>query len=147
MTDVDLAIAQQTANNLTASLLFFSRTTKKTKLVHSPVIAGYQWIAHGRGDFAIGSTLIEVKCSSRCFSSSDYRQLLIYWLLSFSSSIEGDGEEWKSGILLNPRLNIYIEFKFDDLITVAGAGRSKIEILELFSSLVGDYVYKLDCEA
>lgn len=143
LSDIDLFIANQTANNLVKSLSFFHSQNHTAEIIQSPLIPGYQWIAHGQGDFAIGSTLIEVKCSGRNFSSADYRQLLIYWLLSFSSSIEDGIEEWKSGILLNPRSNKYIEIKFDALVKIAGAGRSKIEILELFSSLVGDYAYKL----
>jgi len=144
LTECDLSIARKTANNLVMSIRYFESGFQNVKAIQSPVIPGYQWISQGNGDFSIGNTLIEVKCSSRNFSSSDYRQILIYWLLSFSSSIEGNTQEWKSGILLNPRLNKYIEVSFDDLVKVAGAGRSKIEILELFSSLVGDYAYKLE---
>lgn len=143
LTEVDILIAKKTANNLAKSIAFFQEKNQNIKLIQSPAIPGFQWIAQGYGDFSIGKNLIEVKCSSKNFSSSDYRQLLIYWLLSFSSSIEGGSDEWESGILLNPRLNKYIEIKFDDLVKVAGAGRSKIEILELFSSLVGDYAFKL----
>ncbi|MBU2874000.1 hypothetical protein [Marinobacter salexigens] len=143
LTEIDVLIAKKTANNLVKSIKFFQSKNQNIKVVQSPVVPGFQWIAQGNGDFAIGNKLIEVKCSSRNFSSSDYRQLLIYWLLSFSSAIEGRSEEWESGILLNPRLNKHIEFKFDELIKVAGAGRSKIELLELFSSLVGDYAFKL----
>lgn len=143
LTEIDLSIANRTADNLVKSISFFQDRSHNIKAIQSPVIPGYQWIAKGCGDFSIGTTLIEVKCSGRSFSSSDYRQLLIYWLLSFASSIEGGVEEWKKGVLLNPRLNKYIEFEFDELVKIAGAGRSKIEILELFSSLVGDYAFKL----
>lgn len=143
LTELDLSIAKQTANNLVKSIRFFENDSQGLRAIQSPEIPGYQWIGQGYGDFSVGTTLIEVKCSSRNFSSSDYRQILIYWLLSFSSSIESDKQEWNSGILLNPRLNKYIEINFNELVKVAGAGRSKIEILELFSSLVGDYAYKL----
>lgn len=143
LTEIDVLIASKTANNLVKSIEFFQNRNKNVKVIQSPAIPGFQWIAQGHGDFAVGNNLIEVKCSSRNFSSSDYRQLLIYWLLSLSSSIEGGCDEWESGILLNPRLNKYIEIKFDDLVKVAGAGRTKIELLELFSSLVGDYAFKL----
>lgn len=143
LTEVDVSIAKKTANNLVKSIEFLQDQNQNIRVVKSPTIPGFQWISQGNGDFAIGNKLIEVKCSSRNFSSSDYRQVLIYWLLSFSSSIEGRSEEWESVILLNPRLNKYIEIKFDELIKIAGAGRSKVELLELFSSLVGDYTYKL----
>lgn len=109
----------------------------------SPVIPGFQWISQGHGDFSIGDILIEVKCTSKNFSSADYRQLLIYWLLSFSGSIEGKSKEWKSGLLINPRLNKVIEIEFNELINFSAAGRSKLEILELFESIVSDYSSKL----
>lgn len=112
-------------------------------VVRAPTIPGFQWIAEGQGDFSIGQRLIEVKCTNRNFSSSDYRQILIYWLLSFSSSIEGGMNEWKTGVLLNPRANKYIEIDFNELVRIAAAGRTKLELLELFSSIVGDYAYKL----
>ncbi|MFM4940389.1 hypothetical protein [Aeromonas enteropelogenes] len=140
---IDLSIAKTTAENLVKSIKFFHDQQHNTKIIHSPLIPGYQWIAQGNGDFSIDDKLIEVKCSSKNFSSSDYRQLLMYWLLSYSSSIEGGGKEWSSGILLNPRLNKFIEIKFDELIKITGAGRTKIEILELFSSIIGDYAYKV----
>lgn len=143
LTDIDILIAQKTAVNLVNSIKFFHSTNQNIEIIRSPVIPGYHWISQGNGDFSIGTTLIEVKCTSRNFSSSDYRQLLIYWLLSFSSSIEGGHEEWKSGVLLNPRLNKYLEINFNELVKIVGAGRTKIEILELFSSLVGDYAFKL----
>lgn len=144
LTKIDISIAEKTASNLVKSIEYFQTNNQNIKAVPSPVIPGFQWIAQGHGDFAIGKKLIEVKCSSRNFSSSDYRQLLIYWLLSFSSSIEGGRGEWESGILLNPRLNKCIEIKFDELVKVVGAGMSKIELLELFSSLVGDYALKIE---
>ncbi|MGJ3434910.1 hypothetical protein [Serratia sp. Je.1.23.a] len=141
--EIELQIAHQTANNLVKSIKFINNQVDNGRIIKSPLIPGYQWIAQGYGDFAIADKLIEVKCSSRNFSSSDYRQILIYWLLSFSSSIEGGAAEWKTGVLLNPRANKYIEVGFQELVKIAGAGRTKLEILELFSSVVGDYAYKL----
>lgn len=142
LTETDLSIANKTAINLVKSLKFFQNKNQNIEVIRSPSIAGFQWIAQGYGDFSIGNTLIEVKCSSKNFSSSDYRQILIYWLLSFSSSIEGKGDEWKSGVLLNPRLNKCVEIEFDSLVKFASAGRSKVELLELFSSLIGDYIFR-----
>ena len=105
----------------------------------SPRIHGYQWIASGSGDFSCRSTLIEVKCAARRFGASDYRQILIYWLLSYAASVQGVGDEWETGVLLNPRRNELVEVRFDELIATVGAGRTKVEILELFSWLVGDH--------
>lgn len=143
LTETDILIANKTATNLVKSVRFFQDKNKNKKIIQSPSIAGFQWIAQGYGDFSISNTLIEVKCSSKNFSSSDYRQILIYWLLSFSSSIEGKGDEWKSGVLLNPRLNKCVEIELDSLVKFASAGSSKVELLELFSSLAGDYRFRL----
>ena len=70
----------------------------------------------------------------------------MYWLLSYASAIERDTSEWTSGILLNPRLNYVIEISFNDIIEVIAAGRSKVEILQLFSSIVGDYTLRENFE-
>lgn len=70
---------------------------------------------------------------------ADYRQILMYWLLSYASSIERDSSEWTSCILLNPRLNYMLDVSFDEIIKLVAGGRSKIQLLELFSSIVGDY--------
>ncbi|WP_200552192.1 hypothetical protein [Kosakonia sp. LAM2021] len=139
----EIKIANQTANNLIKSIRYLRKEWGGGNVVRAPIIPGFQWIAEGQGDFSIGRRLIEVKCTNRNFSSSDYRQILIYWLLSFSSSIEGSMNEWKTGVLLNPRANKYIEIDFNELVRIAAAGRTKLELLELFSSIVGDYAYKL----
>lgn len=143
LSDIEIKLANQTATNLTRSIRYLSDKWGDSNVVRSPIIPGFQWIAQGQGDFSIGQQLIEVKCTNRNFSSSDYRQILIYWLLSFSSSIEGGTDEWKIGVLLNPRANKYIEIDFNELVSIAASGRTKLELLELFSSIVGDYAYKL----
>ncbi len=82
-------------------------------LVHSPsLFPGHQWIACGRGDFALGTNLIEVKCTNRNFSSADYRQVIIYWLLSRLLAVRSkvEKQEWSEGILVNPRLNLIVGF-------------------------------------
>lgn len=103
----------------------------------SPRIHGLQWIASGLGDLSAGTTLIEVKCIRRNFTAADYRQLTIYWLLSFAASIETNSAEWNEGVLLNPRSASYISFRFDELLHTISAGRTKVEILQLFTSLIG----------
>jgi hypothetical protein len=61
----------------------------------------------------------------------------MYWLLGYASSVENGTPEWSDGILMNPRLNFIVKLPFDEIIRVIGAGRSKVELLELFSSMVG----------
>lgn len=142
LTEYDLDVVRATSNNL-ITLFRELGTLKKLTVEPSPAIPGYRWISKGYGDYSVGDILIEVKCTSKNFGSADYRQLLIYWLLSFAGSIEDKSKEWKTGLLVNPRLNKYIEIEFNQLINFSAAGRSKLEILELFESIVSDYDGKL----
>lgn len=135
ITTADRTIAEMVGNNMVSMLFELSRE-RGYPVQPSPFIPGFQWISSGRGDFAAGPTLIEVKCSSKNFSTSDYRQIVMYWLLSFAASVERNCAEWSEGILLNPRSAKYVLFQFDDLLRVIGAGRTKVEILQVFSSLV-----------
>jgi len=141
--DIDIRIADWVGANL-ASMLNSIKTTKQgAHIVAAPEIFGYQWITSSVGDFAIADNLIEVKCTSRNFGSADYRQVLMYWLLSYAASIAHGKQEWKTAILINPRLNHQVELSFDEIIRVTSAGKTKVEILELFSSIVGDYALKV----
>lgn len=140
ISDTDKAIANYVGENLCWML---EDVAADRTIVPSPAIPGFQWIASGNGDFSCGSTLVEVKCTSRRFGASDYRQILMYWLLSYAASIEGQGEEWETGVLLNPRRNQIVEFSFDELISTVGAGRSKVDVLELFGWLIGDHSRRL----
>jgi hypothetical protein len=136
--EADKKVSLRVAENLVAMLHHVEAETPGMTLVHAPRIPGYQWIASGVGDFAIGTALIEVKCSNKRFSSSDYRQLLMYWLLSYCSAIERGTIEWSHGILINPRLNLLVRFSFDEVVAVVGAGKSKVELVELFSAILGN---------
>ncbi len=138
----DRKIAEHVANNLAAMLHHMKLNAPEYELIHSPRVPGYQWISSGKGDFSLGQTLIEIKCSSSNFGSADYRQVLMYWLLSYASAIEQNTLEWKSVTLLNPRKNYVVNLSFDEIVEVTAAGKSKIEILELFSSMVGDLALK-----
>lgn len=131
------------AENLATMLENLHTDAGESVLVCSPHIPGYQWIASGIGDFAIGSRLVEVKCTNKPFSSADYRQVMMYWLLSYASSVEGCAPEWSNAVLMNPRLNKAVEVSFDEMIKVTGAGRSKVDILELFASMVADHNTRL----
>ena len=108
------------------------------QLICSPAIPGYQWVASSVGDFSIGTRLIEVKCTNKHFSSADYRQTIIYWLLSYARSVEIGSPEWSEVVLMNPRLNFIVAMPFNEIITVAGGGKSKVDLLELFSSMLGE---------
>lgn len=138
LSEVDKDVALRVAKNLFAMLKEFQSRAPDTALVRSPKIPGYQWISSGVGDFSVGQTLIEVKCVNKHFSSSDYRQMLMYWLLTYSDAIEGNQAAWLNGILVNPRLNLFVEFPFDDILEIASGGRSKVELVEQLSAILGN---------
>lgn len=136
LTETDKAIAEIIGRNLASSLRVVSETINQP-LICRPLISGLEWISTGRGDFSAGSTLIEVKCTNRRFSASDYRQVAIYWLLSYAASIEVNGSEWQHFILLNPRLGFKVSLNFNNFLGVISSGRTKVDILQLFMVLVG----------
>ncbi|QNH03417.1 hypothetical protein HNQ25_14390 [Pseudomonas sediminis] len=132
----DIEIAELVGRNLVDSLQRM-REAQGLPLVMRPDIPGFEWIANGHGDFAIGESLIEVKSTAKRFSASDYRQVAIYWLLSYASAIEGRGTEWKDFVLLNPRSGMAVRLEFDRFLYVVSSGRTKIDILQTFRALVG----------
>lgn len=133
---VDQILAEKVGRNLAAVMTSLSASTGHP-IVFRPRIPGLEWISSGYGDFALGKTLIEVKCSAKRFSSADYRQVAIYWLLSFAAAVEGRGEEWQNFTLLNPRSGGAVTMMFDTFLSIISSGRTKVDILQLFLSLVG----------
>ena len=134
--EADKGVAELVGRNLADTLQRMS-TSNGQPLVMRPSIPGFEWIASGNGDFALGESLVEVKCTAKCFSASDYRQVAIYWLLSYAAAIEGRGTEWKEFVLFNPRSGARVTFGFDKFLEVISSGRTKVDILQLFQSLVG----------
>jgi hypothetical protein len=138
LTDGDKGIAQIVAQNLARMLRYVEAEEGEATLNRSPLIPGYQWIASGVGDFSIKATLIEVKCTAKHFSSADYRQVLMYWILSYAAALEGTGREFVDIVLANPRLNRLLRLSYKELVALLGIDRSKVELLELFASMVAD---------
>lgn len=136
--EVDKNIALRVARNLVAMLGSVQEQTSQIALVISPPIPGYQWISSGVGDFSIGTYLVEVKCTSRHFSSADYRQVLMYWILTYLSAIEGKATEWSHVTLLNPRHCRILSLSYNELTQLLCGGRSKVELVELFASVIDD---------
>ncbi|MDQ0038954.1 hypothetical protein J2W30_006742 [Variovorax boronicumulans] len=130
-------ILAETVGRSLADVLAQMAVAKGEPVVIGPRIPGLEWIASGKGDFSIGRTLIEVKCSSKRFSSADYRQVAIYWLLSFAAAVEGRGAEWTELVLLNPRSGDKVCMQVDALLAVIAGGRTKVDVLQLFQALVG----------
>lgn len=132
----DQVLAEIIGRNLSTGLTVMSRQHGQP-IVLRPNIPGLEWISSGFGDFSLDRTLVEVKCTAKRFSSSDYRQVAIYWLLSFAAAIEGRGEEWQDFVLLNPRSGAKVSMRFDAFLAAISSGRTKVDILQLFQSLVG----------
>lgn len=142
----DVAVAEWVGNSICTMIGRLVDRRSDGALTRTPKIPGCQWIASGVGDFSIGDIIIEVKCTNRNFSSADYRQVIIYWLLSYVHAVENDTVEWQKAILLNPRLNHMVEFSFNEIITLIGAGRSKLTILEQFLTSISDSALKLGAD-
>jgi hypothetical protein len=136
ITEKDKSIALAVGLNLAKMLEVLQSENGGSSVTRAPHVPGYEWIASGTGDFSIGSHLVEVKCTIKHFSSADYRQLIMYWLLAYAGKLQGNSDEWQTGVLLNPRSAKLVQISFEELVGVTGGGRSKLEILEIFSSII-----------
>lgn len=133
----DIEVADHAARNLVAMLERVQGQSENAQVELSPIIPGLGWIASGHGDFALGSTLIEVKHTDRNFIAGDFRQTLIYWLLKYADAIENGAPIWTDLLLLNPRRNSGLLVHFDYLLRSASANSNRVELFELLRSLVG----------
>lgn len=132
----DIAIAEHAAQNLTSMLTRVQTQRQGVALEKSPMIPGLGWVASGNGDFALGPMLIEVKHIERNFGSSDFRQVLMYWLLKYARCIESGDDIWSEILLLNPRRNAALLLEFDYLSRSASARLNRVELVELLRSAV-----------
>lgn len=131
----DQEVAQHAAQNLVSILKRVSQA-QSSPILRSPVIPGMGWIASGTADFAIGKVLIEVKHTDRNFIAGDFRQILMYWLLKYSSAIERDEVVWSECLLLNPRRNYCLAVNFDKLLQSASSNSNRVELCEALRSIV-----------
>ena len=134
----DILVAEYAARNVVTMLNSIQAQHRSAMLEHSPLIPGLGWVASGNGDFAIGSTLIEVKHTERNFGASDFRQVLMYWLLRYAQSVETNSAIWSDFLLLNPRRNVALQVNFDHLLRSASASSNRIELVELLRSSIGE---------
>ena len=136
LSDLDEQIAMVAASNLVSMLRDYANQISAKEVIVRPNVPGFGWIGSGVGDFAIGSVLIEVKHTDRNFISNDYRQILLYWLLSYAKGMETGEFCWSHYLLLNPRLNRAAYGSFDRLISSASGGLSRLEIYEYLRAIV-----------
>lgn len=132
----DILVADHAARNLVAMLNSVRTQQPSAILEHAPLIPGLGWVASGNGDFAIGSTLIEVKHTNRNFGAGDFRQVLMYWLLRYARAVENDYAIWSDVLLLNPRRNAALLVNYDHLLRSASASSNRVELIELLRSAV-----------
>ncbi|WP_323771990.1 hypothetical protein [Antarctobacter sp.] len=137
VTDSDKSVAEHAAQNLVAMLHSVQEQHPGSQLEASPLIPGMGWIASGRGDFSLGTILIEVKHTGRNFGSGDFRQILMYWILKYAGAIEHEIDVWSDCLLLNPRRNSALLVNFDRLLQSASASSNRVELCELLRSIVG----------
>ncbi|WP_246673943.1 hypothetical protein [Mesorhizobium sp. B2-3-13] len=133
----DINVASLAAHNLTWMLRSVKAQHPNARLEKAPFIPGFGWIASGNGDFSLGRILIEVKHTDRNFVAGDFRQVLMYWLLKYASSIENKRDAWSDCLLLNPRRNSALLVNFDYLAESASANASRVELYELLRSVAG----------
>lgn len=136
LTDVDLQIVQKVSSNLVNMLNDVAAQQSTDVIVVRPRIPGFGWIGSGVGDFAIEDTLIEVKNTDRNFIANDYRQILMYWILSYAKGLEAGTSVWSNYLLYNSRLNRAAVGSFDSLIESASGGFSRIEVYEYLRTIV-----------
>lgn len=135
---IDIDLSKHAASNLVHMLCRVREQHEGSELSISPTIPGLGWIASGIGDFSLGRILIEVKHTDRNFMSRDFRQVLMYWLLKYSASIERGEDVWTECLLLNPRRNLGLLFNFDEVLYSASASSNRVELLELLRSIIGE---------
>lgn len=136
----DILVAEHAVRNLVAMLNSVQAQRPSAVLEHAPLIPGLGWVASGNGDFAIGSTLIEVKHTERNFGAGDFRQVLMYWLLRYACIVENDGDMWSDVLLLNPRRNAALLIDYNYLLRSASASSNRVELVELLRSAVGQEI-------
>lgn len=134
LTEQDKRLIENVASNLALGL---TELANGKDITIAPSIAGLEWISSSHGDFCFEGCLIEVKCTNKNFSASDYRQVLLYWLLNFSYSLgSANVATWKYGIIFNPRKNKYVRVDFEELHRLVAGGRNVIETVELLQNTV-----------
>jgi hypothetical protein len=105
-------------------------------IVAKPKIPGFDWIDSGEGDFEIGSTIIEVKCTAKPFSANDLRQILVYGLLREIDTLERGGRRWEHAILLNPRRGTMLQVSMNELCTLSSGDSEICSVIQRFRQAV-----------
>lgn len=137
ITDEDWAAVECVSVSLYRALCVIGEE-RGAHVTNSPRVPGCQWIESSVGDYAAGDCLVEVKCISGNFGAADYRQILIYWMLSYVASLEAGGVVWRTAVLLNPRKGLQVQIDFPEFLTIVGRGASHVELAQRFLAILGE---------
>lgn len=135
--DEDWGLARIVSSSLYGMLRELSQEDADGIVIRPP-IRGCQWIASSAGDYSIGECLIEVKCSSGNFSGADYRQVLMYWILSLIADMEGRGRAWSNAVLVNPRRGLVVDLDIPSFLPIVGRGATNVEMMQRFLAAIGE---------
>lgn len=106
----------------------------------SPKFCGCGFINNSIGDMIIGETLIEIKSGQRHFSVIDFRQIIIYCALNFSSNIKRRISKVE---IFNPRMGISYSTSVQDLCRDLSA-KSSNELFEEIKRYIVDTEFSFD---
>lgn len=101
---------------------------------HRPRLRGLGALTDCYADMAFGTTLVEVKSGERNLRSIDFRQIIIYYVLS---SMREEGS-YNYCYIVNPRQGYRIFFNFDSLIAAVSA-KPPVEFVAGFSDYLVDW--------
>lgn len=90
-----------------------------------PRFQGCGFLNAAEGDLAIGSTLIEIKTTTRGVAGSDLKQLLTYLALDACSG----RRQWREIAVFNPRRGTLHRADVDALILRMSGGKPRIDVL------------------
>ncbi len=114
------------------------QTENNLDIVISPVIPGFGTLDPSYADYSIGETLIEVKCTKSKFSTADYNQVFIYWLLSTMWNVLVDNKAllYKNFSLVNLRRGELIYINGFDFAYIVSGGKNFQSIIQMFSNIL-----------
>lgn len=119
------------ANEISKSLLqFFS--FQNPKIITRPLFPGCGFVDTSEGDVISDDTLYEVKTVDRTLRVTDFRQLLIYSALNYSSqtyNITNVG-------IFNPRRGVYCKIELNELCIEVSGKPAPILLSEIIDTLI-----------
>jgi hypothetical protein len=107
---------------------------RDTPVTYRPPFTGVGLLSDCQGDIRYGNTLIEIKSGERNLRTSDFRQVITYYVLSVLSEENPIG----SCLILNARQGYRCYFDFSDLIETT-SGMPLVEFTASFRDYLVDW--------